>query len=83
MVFQPQSYMTQVTFWQAYQKFVEADHLQSAIPPAAVAGDVIKAATTVFPGATAMVIKEDSQGRPLQQPKFVINGLRFKRSLGV
>lgn len=81
LVFQPKSYMTQVTFWQAYQNFVAADPNGPAIPPPAVAGDVIKGATAVFSGASAMVIKEDAQGRPIA-PKFVINGLRFKRSLG-
>lgn len=80
-MYQPQSYMTQVTFWQAYQKFVAENPNGPTIPPPAVAGDVIKAATAVFPGAAAMVIREDAQGRAIQ-PKFVINGLRFKRSLG-
>lgn len=85
LVYQPHSYMTQVTFWTAYQDFVapepNPDGIQ--IPAPAVAGDVIKAATTAFSGASAMVMREDRDGRPLPQQKFVINGLRFKRSLGM
>lgn len=77
--------MTQVTFWTAYQDFVAPDPHPDAIPipAAAVAGEVIKAATTAFSGASAMVMREDRDGRPLPQQKFVINGLRFKRSLGM
>lgn len=76
--------MTQVTFWTAYQDFVAPDPDPNGIkiPGPTVAGEVIKAATTAFSGASAMVMREDREGRPLPQQKFVINGLRFKRSLG-
>ncbi|KAJ9110435.1 hypothetical protein QFC19_001561 [Naganishia cerealis] len=62
--------------------FMAPDPTQPPIAPPTSAGDVIKAATTAFGGASAMVMREDKDGRPLPQAKFVINGLRFKRSLG-
>jgi hypothetical protein len=83
LVFQPESYMTQVTFWTAYQSFVAPDHTEPPIAPPTSAAEVIKAATSAYSGASAMVMREDRDGRPLPQPKFVINGLRFKRSLGM
>ncbi|KAJ9107472.1 hypothetical protein QFC21_000925 [Naganishia friedmannii] len=83
LVFQPESYMTQVTFWTAYQNFVAPDPTEPPIAPPTSAAEVIKAATSAYSGASAMVMREDRDGRPLRQPKFVINGLRFKRSLGV
>lgn len=75
--------MTQVTFWTAYQSFVAPDHTEPPIAPPTSAAEVIKAATSAYSGASAMVMREDRDGRPLPQPKFVISGLRFKRSLGM
>jgi hypothetical protein len=71
-VSQPDSSVTQVVFWRAYNAFV----------PGGTAGDVIKSATTVFPAANAMVITKDDDGQPLPTNVFVIAGMRFKRSAG-
>ena len=85
---EPGSSITQVTFWKSYSSFIKPDpsspshSSSSSIPPSGSAGQVIKSATTVFPGASAMVITTDESGAPLAQNIFVIHGLRFKRSVG-
>jgi hypothetical protein len=49
---------------------------------ALTAAEAIKQVSEVFPGAVAMVINQDEAGRPLRQPRFIIQGVRFKRSAG-
>ncbi|KAG7575368.1 hypothetical protein FFLO_00358 [Filobasidium floriforme] len=79
-VSQPDSSVTQVVFWRAYNAFVQQSPDEQPIPPGGTAGDVIKSATTVFPAANAMVINKDDDGQPLPTNVFVIAGMRFKRS---
>jgi hypothetical protein len=81
-VSQPDSSVTQVVFWRAYNAFVQQSPDEQPIPPGGTAGDVIKSATTVFPAANAMVINKDDDGQPLPTNVFVIAGMRFKRSAG-
>jgi hypothetical protein len=81
-VSQPDSSVTQVVFWRAYSAFVQQMPNEPAIPPAGTAGEVIKSATSVFPGASAMVITKDEQGNPLATNLFVIAGMRFRRGPG-
>jgi hypothetical protein len=81
-VSQPDSSVTQVVFWRAYSAFVQQIPNETAIPPAGSAGDVIKSATSVFPGVNAMVITKDEQGNLLPSNLFVIAGMRFRRGPG-
>ena len=81
-VSQSDSSVTQVVFWRAYSAFVQQLPNEPPIPPGGTAGDVIKSATSVFPGASAMVITKDEQGNPLTTNLFVVAGMRFRRGPG-
>jgi hypothetical protein len=81
-VSQPDSSITQIVFWKAYSAFVQQTAGEPPIPTSGNAGEVIKSATSVFPGASAMVISKDDQGNPLAQNIFVIAGMRFRRGPG-
>jgi hypothetical protein len=81
-VSQPDSSITQVVFWKAYSAFVQQIPTEPPIPLPGTAGEVIKSATSVFPGANAMVITKDEQGNPLPANLFVVAGMRFRRGPG-
>lgn len=80
----PESSMTQLTFWTAYRDFTSPSSPTSGeppIPPSLVAGDIIKFVPTVLP-AQAQVLTKDAEGKPLPSPKYMIMGIKFKRSIG-
>lgn len=101
IVYQPQSAMTQLTFWSAYREFIQdaaSASMQEAlgktraqglpdsaaqpdIPPMANAQEVIKLAQQVFP-AQAQVVTSDENGNPLPASKYLLVGLKFRRSVG-